>query len=149
MASPNFETYSRDLPPLKRYPWVTVQKRGVISLNHAAYTSLGEPSAVHLLYDPQEQILGLRPADWSADGAHAVRSQTGKPAGPFVISAIAFMNHYAIERLSSYRWTAYTDDDETLCINLNSPRIPVTSNRAKCNTSATLNSADERGDIES
>ena len=50
---PNFEKYSKDLVPLKRDPWVTLQKRGAISLNQSAFVLLERPAAVDLL--------GLRP----------------------------------------------------------------------------------------
>ena len=127
---PNFEKYSKDLVPLKRDPWVTLQKRGAISLNQSAFVLLERPAAVELLYDADGMIIGLRKADVHGRDVHFVRSPSGKEAGPFVISAIAFLKYYEINLDSSYRWPAYLDDG-TLCIDLGRPGTVVTSNRAK------------------
>ncbi len=127
---PNFERYSKDLVPLKRDPWVTLQKRGAISLNQSAYVLLDRPGAVDLLYDADSMIIGLRKADVNERDVHFVRSPTGKEGGPFVISAIAFMRYYDLALEASFRWPAYLDDGN-LCIDLSRPGTVVTSNRAK------------------
>jgi hypothetical protein len=127
---PNFERYSRDLVPLRREPWVTVQKRGIVSLNRSAYELLDQPAAVDLLYAVDSKIIGLRKTDTRSRDAHFLRSPSGKGAGPYVISTVGFMKHYQIACDASRRWLAYVEDD-TLCIDLRSPGIAVTSNRAK------------------
>jgi hypothetical protein len=125
-----FDRFSRDLVALKRDPLVTIQKRGTISLNRSAYVLVGSPSAVELLYDTQNQIVGLRQSDPRGRDAKQVRSPTGKDLGPFVISAMAYIRFYDIRIDGSRRWSAYLDDG-VLCIDLRAPGLAVSSNRAK------------------
>ncbi|MDQ2959078.1 MAG: hypothetical protein M3Y42_19245 [Actinomycetota bacterium] len=127
---PDFEVFTRRLVPLKKTPLVTIQKRGTISLNKSAYAALGEPEAVELLYDRDERVIGLRPAEPTLEHAYPVRSATGKGAGPFVISAIAFTKFYDIDTGESLRWQAQLIEN-VLCIDLDSTATPVTSNRAQ------------------
>lgn len=126
---PQFETFTKSMVPLKRDPHVTIQRRGTMSLNKSAYVALGSPEAVELLYDPAERIVGLRPVDPRADHAYTVRASTTSGSGTFAISAMAFTRFYDIDTTQSRRWPAYLDDG-VLCINLNHPATPVTSNRA-------------------
>ncbi len=81
---------------LKRDPWVTIQKRGTLSLNRAAYVMLGSPGAVELLYDTEDQIVGLRECDPRDRDAVHFRSPTGKDSGPIVLSAMAYLRFHEI-----------------------------------------------------
>lgn len=126
----NFETFSRDMVPLKAPPHVTVQKRGTISLNRSAFLLLGSPDAVELLYDREQSMLGLRPIDPGADSAYRVRRSSNSSSGPWVISAMAFTKFYDIDTTTSLRWAAYLEKD-TLCADLSRAGVPVTSNRAR------------------
>jgi hypothetical protein len=126
---PNFESFSKRLVPTKATPLVTIQKRGAMSLNRAAYHAIESPKAVELLYDRVHSIIGLRPIEIDADNAYPVRPATTS-AGPFVISAMAFSHFYEIDTTLTRRWPAYVEDG-VLCIDLiNGAGIPVTSNRA-------------------
>lgn len=125
----DFETFSKALVPLKRDPTITVQKRGTMSLNKAAQMVLGAPAAVELLYDANARTVGLRAVSARADHGYSLRSSTRTDAGPFVISAMAFLHFYDIYPNETLRWIAYLAGD-VLCINLNDPATPVTSNRA-------------------
>lgn len=127
---PDFEVFTKRLVPLKKTPLVTIQKRGTISLNKSAYSALGEPEAVELLYDRDERIVGLRAAESSLEHAYPVRSATGRGSGPYIISAIAFTKFYDIDTEQSLRWRAHLVED-VLCIDLDSTGTPVTSNRAQ------------------
>ncbi|MFX8766474.1 hypothetical protein ABTM49_19830, partial [Acinetobacter baumannii] len=89
--------------------------RGTISLNKSAFSVIGEPEAVELMYDRDERIVGLRPVDASAEHAYPVRSATARGGGPYVISAIAFTKFYDISTERSLRWQAHVVDG-TLCI---------------------------------
>jgi hypothetical protein len=124
-----FETFRKALVPLKREPTITVQKRGTMSLNKAAQVMLGMPAAVELLYDPNARTVGVRAVSPRADHGYSLRSSTGADTGPFVISAMAFLHFYDIYPDETLRWVAYLADD-VLCINLDDPATPVTSNRA-------------------
>ncbi|MFN2518031.1 MAG: hypothetical protein ABR604_03150 [Jatrophihabitantaceae bacterium] len=125
----DFETFRKTMVALKREPTVTVQKRGTMSLNKAAQVMLGAPAAVELLYDATARTVGLRPVSARADHGYCLRSSTGHDTGPFVISAMAFLHFYDIYPDETLRWTAYLADG-VLCINLDDPAVPVTSNRA-------------------
>ncbi|MDQ2749178.1 MAG: hypothetical protein ABI775_00480 [Pseudonocardiales bacterium] len=125
----DFETFRKALVPLKRDPTITVQKRGTMSLNKAAQVMLGAPPAVELLYDVTARTVGLRGVSARADHGYSLRSSTRTDAGPFVISAMAFLHFYDIYPIETLRWVAYLAGD-VLCINLDDPATPVTSNRA-------------------
>jgi hypothetical protein len=125
-----FERFSHDQVALKRDPWVTIQKRGTVSLNRSAYVALGSPSAAELLYDTESQIVGLRECDPHDRDAVHFRSPTGKDAGPFLLSAMAYLRFYGIAVVGSRRWLAYLEDG-VLCVDLRAPSLPVTSNRAR------------------
>lgn len=125
---PNFEVFTRRMVPLAKKPFVTIQKRGTISLNAAAYAALGSPPAVELLFDPVEKVVGFRPTDEEAEHAYAVRAQSNKEVGPYIVSGTAFVNYYNIDTTVSRRWTAEVLDG-ILCIDLKQDGTVVTSNR--------------------
>ena len=116
---PNFESFHKGLVPQRSQPLVTLQKRGAISLNRAAYQALGEPKAVELLYDRDASIIGLRPADITIENAYAVRPAT-TAAGPYLVSAMAFTRFYAIDTGITRRRPAYVENG-VLCIDLTAP----------------------------
>ncbi|MDP9115721.1 MAG: hypothetical protein M3O28_00330 [Actinomycetota bacterium] len=125
---PNFETFRRALLPLKSEPFVTIQKRGTMSLNLSAFVALDSPVSVELLYDRGKEIVGIRVADPRADNAYHVR--TTSPSGPFVVSAMAFTKFYDLDIAVTRRWPAYLDNG-VLCVDLTKDGLPVTSNRAR------------------
>lgn len=128
-AMSGFETFTRRLVPLSKNPRLTIQKRGAISLNSAAYVALGSPAAVELLFDRQRCVVGLRPVDPRCEHAYPVRPTGGHGSAPFVVSALAFLRYYEINRDASRRWDAYLDDG-ILCADVGAIGTPVTSNRA-------------------
>jgi hypothetical protein len=118
-----FETFRRatDLP--KAQPYITIQRRGLISLNSAAYRALGAPAAVELLFNAEERIVGLRPVDPHASHCAVVRSPTRSAHPPYLISATAFTRYYEIDTTTAVRRVAYSRDD-MLCIDLDSTAVP-------------------------
>ena len=127
---PNFETFSRNLLQLKAEPQITVLRRGNMSLNKSAFTALGSPDAVELLYDTCERIVGLRPTDARGPNGYVVRFPAGREKGPFVITAMAFTKFYGIDTSTSLRRNAYLENG-VLCMCLDDAATPVTSNRAR------------------
>jgi hypothetical protein len=109
---------------------VTLQRRGSISLNRAAFLALGEPDAVELLFDSDAEVIGLRAIDSSAPHACYVRTPTGSESGPYLVTAIAFLRFYGIEVDRARRWQARLRDD-ILCVDLTEAGTEVSSNRAK------------------
>jgi hypothetical protein len=125
---PNFEVFTKRMVPMTRQPFVTIQKRGTISINKAAQAALGEPEAVELLYDAAEKIVGLRPVEATAQHAYPLRSQSGKEVGPFIIAGTAFTKYYGIDTTVSRRWVAQMTEG-ILMVDMKEPGTPVTSNR--------------------
>lgn len=125
--------------PLVKQPFVTIQKRGTISLNAAAYAALDEPEAVELLFDPSDRIVGFRAVPKESEHAYPLRAQSGKSIGPYIVSGTAFTRYYSIDTTVSRRWIGYMDDD-ILCVDLKQPGTEVTSNRSGSNSAR---SADE------
>jgi hypothetical protein len=121
---PPFEVFSKRLVPLKKSPMVTVAKRGTISLNKSAFSALGSPAEVELLYDRDERMIGLRPAGPGTEHAYPVRMASGKANGPYVISAIAFTKFYDIAVGRSLRWPARLVEG-VLCVDLDGEPLPV------------------------
>jgi hypothetical protein len=114
---PEFETFSRRMVSLQADPFVTVQRRGSMSLNQSALAALGTPDAVELLYDRDASIIGLRAVDPRSDTAYQVRRASRSTTGPWVISAMAFTKYYGIDTSATRRWPAYLDDN-VLCVEL-------------------------------
>ena len=121
-----FETFKRQRLKPGAQPLVTIQKKGVLSLNRAAYASLDEPEAVELLYDRESRRIGIRKVDSALDHAYVVRS-FGK-GGTWLISGTAFTNYYDIDTSVPTRREARVEDG-VLVIDLNDPGTPALSNR--------------------
>jgi hypothetical protein len=66
----------------------TVQRRGLISLNQAAFKALGEPVAVALLYDADEKIVGLRKVARTYPNGYSVRKQAN--SNSYLVAAQGF-----------------------------------------------------------
>jgi hypothetical protein len=77
-------------------PFVTIQKKGVISLNRAAFEALESPESVELLYDHDECRVALRKGDPSVEHTYHVRAPVQNHA-TWVISCSAFVNYYEID----------------------------------------------------
>lgn len=93
-----FEQFTRRLIPLGKEPTVTLQKRGALALNLTAYQLLGSPKAVHLLYDREESVIGLRSAQADDDDAYPLRQVPRRgETGPHIVTAQAFASHYGID----------------------------------------------------
>jgi hypothetical protein len=92
---PNFVEFSRETPRGSRdEPMFTLQARGLLSFNQAAFKALGEPVAVALLYDADEHIVAIRKVDRTQRNAHQVRKQ--QRAQSYLVSAQAFVAHHGI-----------------------------------------------------
>jgi hypothetical protein len=117
---PNFEVFTKKLIPLGKAPTVTIQKRGNLSLSGSAYTALGSPKAVHLMYDSEERIVGLKPADPDDPDAYPPRSSSSRGTAPMIVTAGAFVHHYGIDASVPRRYDA-TVEDGILTFDLKKP----------------------------
>jgi hypothetical protein len=130
---PNWEVFTKKMAPLGAKPSVTVQRKGILSFNQAAYDAMGSPKAVELLYDREARIIGIRAAaDPQADHAYTPRGAVNKDNGPYLVSGTAFVHHYGIDVTSSRRYHA-TVEDGVLCIDLKSGGTVITGNRSSQN----------------
>lgn len=124
-----FETFKRHRMPSTREPTLTIQKRGALSLNSAAFKALGSPKHVELLYDQDERLIGIRKTTASMAHAYPVRG-IGKNEATHVVSGKAFLAYYGIPRDIARRWTAEERDD-MLVVDLKQPGAEVTGHSSR------------------
>ena len=96
--------------PSTAEPAVTIQKRGSMSLNSAAYEALDSPEQVELLYDRENKLLGMQKAPDGSSDAYLVRA-VGQNGATHVVSGKAFLTYYGIPRDVARRWIAEKQDD--------------------------------------
>lgn len=123
-----FEIFDKRMAPLSKAPSVTIQKRGIFSINRAAHKLIGEPETVELLYDRDRKVIALRPSRESH--AYSIRPQSARDTGQVILSATAFTQYYQVNTLVSRRYKPY-EQDGMLCIDLTGPSAEVRGNRAK------------------
>jgi len=124
-----FETFKRQRVRPGDEPYLTIQRKGIFSLNRPAFETLGRPDWVELLYDPDARRIGVRKVDESVDHAYGVRklgSRRGEST--FLVSGTAFTNYYEIDTSRSVRRSGWIEDG-VFMIDLNDPGTEVTSNR--------------------
>lgn len=114
-----FETFTRQRRAGQAF--VTIQKKGVISLNRAAFETLGSPEVVELLFDPDAHLVALRRVDSSVEHAYQVRAPVENHA-TWLISGGAFISYYGIDNSKSVRRAARMEGD-LLIIDLNDPHV--------------------------
>jgi hypothetical protein len=125
-----FEIFDKRMTPLAKAPSVTIQKRGVISLNKAAHDLVDNAETVELLYDRDRHVMALRAADDSSPHAYAVRNGSKRGPGQAIVSATAFTQHYGIDTTATRRWKPFVEDG-MLCVDLTEEGTVITGNRTK------------------
>lgn len=122
-----FETFKRQRLTPSGEPLITIQKKGIFSLNRAAYEALGTPDAVELLYDRGARLIGIRKVSKSVGHAYTVRA-FGKSGMSWLVTGTAFLNYYDIAARDPVRRHARVEKD-MLIIDLNDPGVVATLNR--------------------
>lgn len=113
-----FEVYKKGSAPTSSVPAVTIQKRGNISLNKAAYKLMGSPEGVELLWDAENRTIGLRGAALTSPNAYPARPQSSNSdRGPYLIAGAMFMRYIGEDVSVARRWVPELVDD-ILCVNL-------------------------------
>jgi len=92
-------------------PMFTLQSRGLISLNEAAFKALGEPVAVALLYDVNKGIIGLRKVPRAYHACFRVRKQANPRS--YLVGAQDFMSYHKIATDVPRRYIGRQYDDHT------------------------------------
>jgi len=123
-----FEVFDKRMAPLAKAPSVTIQKKGIFSINRAAHNLIGAPDTVELLFDREAKIIAMKPSD--EPHAYAIRPQTASGTGQVILSASAFTQYYNIDTEVSRRYKPY-EQDGMLCIDLQGPSVEVIGNRSK------------------
>src|SRR5665811_946221 len=116
-----FKVFEKGSAPVATVPSVTIQKRGLISLNRAAFDLIGAPGAMELLWDEERRVIGLRAAPIDKPNAYPARPQTSKTGrGPVMIAGSLFTRFIGVDTSDAHRWVP-TLEGEILCIDLNTP----------------------------
>jgi hypothetical protein len=110
-----FEKFTKQLASRSQPLWVSIQRRGIFSLSESAYVALGEPEAVHFLFDRERWVIGLEAAPVGDADAYRVReSSTGTSR---VVTGTKFTDHYGISVDKGQRYAAAMEGD-ILCFAL-------------------------------
>ncbi len=131
-AADDFEVFDRGSAPKPTHPFVTVQRRGLLSLNQAARDLLGAPTAVQLLYSRARNVIGIRAGDPGDPRSYPLRAQ-GERGRTYLVAGAAFTQHYGIPTTEARRYQARMAGD-MLTIDLNEDAPVVTGPRAKDRT---------------
>lgn len=131
-----FEVFKKSSAPVPSVPSVTIQKRGLISLNRAAFELIRTPEAVELLWDAERQVIGMRPTTLENPDAYPARPQNLKSnRGPILVAGNLFTRYIGLDTTLAKRWVPRVEDD-ILIIDLTIEGQPVSSNRRGTGESA-------------
>jgi HSP20 family molecular chaperone IbpA len=72
----NFEKFRRAKVTSGETPIVAIHQRGLFAMNQLAFEALGEPKAVGLLFDRDNQVIGLEAAERDNPDSYVVRHHT-------------------------------------------------------------------------
>ncbi|MDP2012904.1 MAG: hypothetical protein Q8L05_01630 [Actinomycetota bacterium] len=123
-----FQVFDKRLAPLAKAPSITIQKRGIFSINKTAHKLIHEADSVELLFDDEAKIIAMRPS--SEAHAYVVRPQSSRDSGQMILSATAFTQYFDIDTSISRRYKPY-EQDGMLCVDLSGPSVEVRGNRTK------------------
>lgn len=120
-----FEVFDKRSAPMRGAPSVTVQRKGIVSINAPAHKMIDGAKVVELLFDPARRVMALRPADTSP---RTYELREPSRSGQTLLSATAFMQNYGIDTSVSRRYEPF-EEDGMLCIDFNGPSTEVRGNR--------------------
>ncbi|MGD8150664.1 hypothetical protein [Ornithinimicrobium sp. Y1694] len=121
-----FEVFDKRHAPLRGTPSVTVQKRGIVSINGPAHKLIEGAKVVELLFDRERQVMAIRPSEPSP---RAYEMRGPSKTGQTILSAIAFMQAYDVDTSVSRRYEPFMEDG-MLCINFAGESTEIHGNRA-------------------
>lgn len=134
-----FELFQKGSAPVATVPSVTIQKRGLFSLNDAAAQLLGDPEAVQFLWDAQKRLIALRAARLDEPNAYPLREQNptkrrpdGK-RGARLAAGTLFTKFIGLDTTIARRWIPRIEDS-MLVIDLNEEGALVVGNRNRSRT---------------
>lgn len=131
-----FKIFEKGSSPASSIPSVTIQKKGLFSLNEAAAKLLGEPEAIQFLWDEDERLIALKAVHPEAANAHPTRRQASPKSakdvnkGPIIVTGTAFTKFINLDTSQAHRWMPRLEDD-LLIIDLKVDGQLVISNRTR------------------
>jgi hypothetical protein len=132
---PSFELWDKRAAGRTRTPTITVQRKGILSLNAAAahlITADGttpDEVRVELLYDKVDRIIGVRKAITEHPSVYYMRKQ--EHSASYLISARAFTMYHKINTSESKRYTAHDYGDGIVGIVLTEDHSAVSRERSE------------------
>jgi hypothetical protein len=124
-----FEVFDKRQAGTTKIPFVTIQKTGSFSLNKAAVNLLGNPEGVELLFDPEENLIGFKPAALTNPRAFALRTQGGHSSTQMV-SGHRFSKYHELDTTVARRYGVEMVDD-ILVLDLKSDSVVVSIKSSK------------------
>ncbi len=118
----------------------TIQKGGTFSLNDRTYEGFGSPKHAVLLFDPDEQIIALRPATDEDLNPFPIHRQG--EGSTYLINGLGFCQYWEIPVSQGRRYRATLDENGWLLVDLKGEFVEVTSNRNR--NQAAMESSDEQ-----
>jgi len=131
-AMPNFEVFTKRGSSTPTEPTVTLHKSGSMAMSKPAFDALGCPAWIELLFDRDERVMGIRPAEPGTAHAYPIRHTEGNP-GQWLMSGLAFIKYYGLHDGTTRRYRA-TMDDGILCVDLKVEPEKTIGNRSDGHT---------------
>lgn len=134
-----FKVFEKGSAPAPTIPTVTIQKRGMFSLNEAAFSSIDEPEAVQFLWDEENRLIAIQAAKLEDPNAYPTRRQgpvnAPQKRGIVLIAGTMFTKFIGIDTSIAKRWVPERDGN-MLIVDLNKPSQTVASNRKSADAAA-------------
>lgn len=130
---PTFELFEGRSTKPAAQPRVSLQRKGLFSLNEAAYRLLGAPHSVLVFYARNERIVGFQAAPEGAPKSYPLRKSGSQS---WLVAAKAFAQYYGIPLDTSRRYSARMEDS-MLVIDLNeADEAPAEAEDERAHTTA-------------
>lgn len=115
----SFEVFNRGTVPAAGKPYVTLHRRGTLTLNAEAMRMMDGVHYVQLMYDRKHRVVGLKPEFRRTDTNYELRQQfkNGKKYNNMLLSLQAFCRYYGISTEETRRFVPYLEG-ELLCFDL-------------------------------
>ncbi len=118
MAKRNWQRCTRD-PNGGRWAaiYATMNPEGVLHISRNTYEMLGEPEALHLLFDNLNNTIGLQPTRLAIKDAYPIKNKNSNHGK--IIRGFAFAQQFGIRLTETVRFTgAEIDEDGILVLDL-------------------------------
>ena len=128
-----FKVFEKGSAPAPTIPTVTIQKRGMFSLNDAAFRMIGEPEGVQFLWDSDTRQIAIQAVPLTSPNAYPTRRQGASKdskRGIVLIAGTMFTKFIDIDTSVAKRWVPKVEDG-MLIVDLNEPSQTVASTRRK------------------